>query len=90
MKQKHYVYILRCKDNSYYTGYTTDVKRRLEEHSNGTGAKYTRGRSPLELVYMEGFATRSLACKRESDIKRMTKEQKTTLIRFQPPRNADQ
>ena len=79
---KHYCYILRCKDNSLYTGYTTDVERRLREHNEGTGAKYTRGRGPCELVYTEEFDTKREAMKREYYIKHsMTKQQKENLIK---------
>ena len=79
---KHYCYILRCKDNSLYTGYTTDVERRLREHNEGTGAKYTRGRGPCELVYTEEFDTKQEAMKREYYIKHsMTKQQKENLIK---------
>jgi putative endonuclease len=76
------VYILRCADNSLYTGVTTDLKRRLDEH-NGlvkNGAKYTRNRQPVALVYQENAGSRSEACKRESAIKRLSKPQKEELI----------
>jgi len=74
-----YLYILRCKDGSLYTGITTDVSRRLEEHSSGKGAKYTRGRGPLELVYREECGTHSRALKRELEIKALKREQKEQL-----------
>jgi len=76
------VYILRCADNSLYTGITTDLCRRLNEH-NGlvkNGAKYTRNRQPVALVYQENAGSRSEACKRESAIKRLSKPQKEELI----------
>lgn len=76
------VYILRCADNSLYTGVTTDVQRRLDEH-NGlikNGAKYTRNRQPVSLVYQENADSRSLACKRESAIKSLSKSEKERLI----------
>ncbi len=76
------VYILRCADDSLYTGVTTDVNRRLNEH-NGlvkNGAKYTRNRQPVELVYVEDADSRSAACKRESAIKCLNKSQKEQLI----------
>lgn len=76
------VYILRCADNSLYTGVTTDVGRRLDEH-NGlakNGAKYTRNRLPVMLVYQEIAASRSEACKREAAIKNLKKPQKEKLI----------
>ncbi len=76
------VYILRCADNSLYTGVTTDVSRRLDQH-NGlvkNGAKYTRNRQPVELVYQEDADSRSAACKREYAIKSLSKSQKEQLI----------
>ncbi len=76
------VYILRCADNSLYTGVTTDVSRRLDEH-NGlakNGAKYTRNRQPVALVYQENADSRSEACKREAAIKHLSKLQKEALI----------
>ena len=76
-----YLYILRCADGSLYTGITTDVQRRLEEHRSGKGAKYTRGRAPLELVYTEECGTHSLALKRELAVKAMKTTQKNDLIK---------
>lgn len=75
-----YVYILRCGDETLYTGYTTDVKRRIEEHRSGNGAKYTRGRGPLELVHVEEYATRSAAMAREYEIKQLSRDEKERLI----------
>ena len=79
-----YLYILRCKDNSLYTGITTDVEKRLEAHRSGKGAKYTRGRGPLELVYKEECGDHSDALKRELEIKAMTREEKLKLIKKTP------
>lgn len=76
----HYVYVLRCGDGSLYTGYTTDVDRRLEQHRAGDGAKYTRGRGPLEVAHTEEYETRSDAMAREHAIKQLTREQKERLI----------
>ena len=76
-----YLYILRCKDDSLYTGITTDVDKRLEAHRAGKGAKYTRGRGPLELVYKEECADHSDALKRELEIKRLPREEKLKLIK---------
>ena len=76
-----YLYILRCADGSLYTGITIDVERRLEEHRSGKGAKYTRGRGPLELVYTEECGTHSLALKRELAIKAMKTTRKNDLIK---------
>ena len=80
MKNTWYLYILRCRDGSLYTGITTDVEKRLEAHRSGKGAKYTRGRSPLELVYREECGTHSDALKRELAVKRLTREEKLSLI----------
>ena len=75
-----YLYILRCKDDTLYTGITTDVDRRLEAHRAGRGAKYTRGRAPLELVYRESCGTYSQALKREAEIKKLSRMEKIALI----------
>jgi len=73
-------YILRCSDNTLYTGWTNDIEKRLEAHNQGQGAKYTRGRTPVELVYLEVFDTRQEAMKREAAIKKLSKEDKLSLI----------
>ena len=75
-----YVYILRCGDGTLYTGITTDVERRLEAHRQGKGAKYTRGRGPLELAYQDKCGTHSEALKREYAIKQLSREEKEQLI----------
>lgn len=75
------LYILRCGDGSLYTGITTDVPKRLEAHRSGKGAKYTRGRSPLELVYEEECGDHSAALKRELEIKALSREEKLNLIK---------
>lgn len=80
MEQTWHLYILRCRDGTLYTGITTDVEKRLEAHRSGKGAKYTRGRAPLELVYREECGTHSAALKREVEIKRLSREQKLALI----------
>lgn len=74
------LYILRCNDGSLYTGITTDVDARLEMHRSGRGAKYTRGRGPLELVYTEVCGDHSAALKRELEVKAMPRAQKLKLI----------
>lgn len=74
-----YVYILRCGDGSFYTGSTTDVSRRLREHQSGRGARYTRSRPPVALVYTEAAPDRAAAQRREAAIKRMTHEEKAAL-----------
>ena len=74
------LYMLRCCDGSLYTGITTDLEKRIGAHNAGKGAKYTRGRGPLELVYREICGDHSAALKREAAIKRLTREQKQALI----------
>lgn len=83
MEPAWYLYILRCGDGSLYTGITTDVEKRLEVHRSGKGAKYTRGRGPLELVYREFCGTHSDALKRELRVKAMTREEKLLLVRME-------
>lgn len=82
MSDSWYIYILRCADNSLYTGIATDVKRRVEEHNsdNSLGAKYTRARRPVELVYQEKAGSRSEASKREYAIRKLNKQNKEALI----------
>ena len=80
---KYFVYILRCADDTLYTGITTDLERRVDEHNNSSkGAKYTRARRPVELVYSEELGNRSLASKREFSIKKMSRKEKITLFIF--------
>lgn len=81
-----FVYMLQCKDGSLYTGYTDDVQRRLAVHSAGKGAKYTRSRLPVELVYQEELPDKSAALRREAAIKKLTRRQKLDLIEEQPCR----
>lgn len=76
----YFIYILECKDKSLYTGITNDLTHRLTQHQQGTGAKYTRGRSPLTLIYLDTAENRSLASKEEARIKKLTKPQKQALI----------
>lgn len=78
--KKYYVYILECNDYSLYTGYTTDIDARVATHNKGLGAKYTRGRLPAELRYVEVFETKGEALKREYAIKQLSKQQKLALI----------
>jgi putative endonuclease len=77
----YYVYILRCKDKSLYTGITTDVRRRFKEHRAGTGGHYTRSHKPEKIVYVEKAATRSAALKREAEIKKWPREKKLSLVK---------
>ena len=80
MEATWYLYILRCGDGTLYTGITTDVEKRLEAHREGKGAKYTRGRGPLELVYRECCGDHSNALKREIAVKKLTRSQKERLL----------
>lgn len=81
-----YVYILQCSDSSYYTGYAVDLERRLQEHQQGEGCKYTRGRCPVELVYWEEHPGKSEAMQREYQIKQMPRAGKQKLIQnFRKP-----
>ncbi len=80
MEKTWYVYILRCKDDSLYTGMTDDLERRLAAHSSNKGAKYTRGRGPVTMVYSERQENASAARKREYQIKQLTRQQKLKLI----------
>ena len=74
------VYILQCADGTLYTGITNDLARRVAEHESGTGAKYTKGRGPLQLVYQESCEDRGLASKRENEIKALDRKAKLLLI----------
>ena len=79
----HYVYILRCADDTLYCGYTTDIERRVTEHNGKgklAGAKYTQARRPVSLVHQESFATRSGAMQREAAIKKLSRPEKEELI----------
>lgn len=84
----YYVYILKCGDDTLYTGWTNDLDARLAAHQEGRGAKYTRGRRPLELIYTEELASKSEAAKRECQIKKMTRRQKELLINKSPESQA--
>ena len=75
-----YVYIVECKDGTLYTGWTTDLKRRISEHNQGKGAKYTRSRYPVELKYFEEIETKQEAMKREWKIKKLSRKDKIELI----------
>ena len=80
MEGNWYLYILRCGDGTLYTGITTDVEKRLAAHRAGKGAKYTRGRGPLELVYREELPDRSAALKREHEVKTLPRQEKEKLF----------
>ena len=75
-----WVYILRCADNTLYTGVAADVEKRAGQHNSGQGAKYTRGRGPVTVVYRELCPDRSAALRREASIKKLTRQQKNELI----------
>ncbi|HLV10514.1 MAG TPA: GIY-YIG nuclease family protein [Halanaerobiales bacterium] len=74
-------YIIKCADGSYYTGYTADLKQRLKKHNQGKAAKYTRGRTPVSLVYKEEHGSKSRAMQREYQIKQLTRIEKEKLIK---------
>ena len=77
----NYTYILKCRDNSLYTGWTNDIDKRLKAHNDGKGAKYTKSRPPVELIYYEKYETKEEAMKREYAIKHMTRRAKEELLR---------
>lgn len=77
----YFVYILKCRDGTLYTGITTDLARRLAEHKSGKGSKYARARKAGRIVYFERKRNRSTASKREAEIKRWTRAEKIALIR---------
>lgn len=76
----YYTYIVKCSDGTYYTGYTNDLRRRIRSHNEKKGAKYTRSRTPVTLVYAEKNDTKSLAMKREAAIKKLSRKEKEKLI----------
>ena len=76
----HFVYLLQCADGTLYGGYTTDLQKRLAAHNSGKGAKYTRSRLPVELVYWEECPTKEAAMSREWQLKHLTREKKLELI----------
>lgn len=84
-----FVYMLRCKDGSLYTGWTNDLEHRLAMHNSGRGAKYTRGRGPLELVYSEELPDKEAALRRECAIKKLRREQKLALLQTWQTRIAE-
>ena len=80
MDHNAYMYVVECRDGSYYTGYTTDVKRRLAVRNSGKGAKYTRARLPVKLIYVEGFASKEEAMSAEALLKRKKRPQKERFL----------
>lgn len=81
MNVMNYTYILECKDGSYYTGWTNNLEKRLQDHNAGKGAKYTKARRPVLLAYYETFTTKEEAMRREYAIKQMTRAEKEKLIK---------
>ena len=75
-----YIYILECSDKTWYTGWTTDLEKRIRVHNKGLGAKYTRGRLPVKLIYYEEFDTPNEAKAREYEIKRLNRKKKEALV----------
>ena len=80
MDHKAYMYVVECCDGSYYTGYTTDVKKRIAVHNSGKGAKYTRARLPVKLIYAEGFDSKEEAMSAEALFKRKTRSKKVRYL----------
>lgn len=78
--QGNYTYIVKCSDKTLYTGWTNNLKKRLEAHNSGKGAKYTKNRRPVELVYFEEYDTKQEAMKREYAIKQLSRQKKLALI----------
>lgn len=76
----NYTYIVECKDGTLYTGWTTDLERRMKAHNSGKGAKYTRSRLPVVLRYYESFETKQEAMRREYEIKQLTRKEKKKLM----------
>ncbi len=79
MRRRAFVYLLQCADGSIYTGWTRDVERRLEAHQKGRGARYTRSRLPVSLIYRERLASQAAAMRREAQIKRWPRRRKLAL-----------
>lgn len=79
--QENYTYIIRCKDNSLYVGWTNNLEKRIKAHNDGKGAKYTKPRRPVELVYYEVFSTKQEAMSREYHLKKLSHKEKEQLIK---------
>lgn len=77
--KKNYTYMVRCRDGSFYTGWTNNLEKRIDAHNAGTGARYTKSRRPVELIYHECFATKEEAMRREWEIKQLNHKQKEKL-----------
>ena len=87
MDHKAFMYVVECRDGSYYTGYTTDVKKRVAVHNSGKGAKYTRARLPVKLIYAQGFASKEEAMSAEALLKRKKRPQKEQFLSENQDRN---
>ena len=87
MDHKAYMYVVECCDGTYYTGYTTDVKKRIAVHNSGKGAKYTRARLPVKLIYVEGFNSKEEAMSAEALFKRKTRLHKVSYLNDNQDRN---
>ena len=81
IKEQNYTYIVQCSDGTYYTGWTNNLAKRIDTHNRGKGAKYTRSRAPVQLVYVESFETKEEAMSREYRIKKMSRKEKEEMIR---------
>ena len=81
MENKHYFYVLECRDNSYYAGYTNDIEKRVQTHNDKKGAKYTKTRTPVQLIHCETFETKSEALKKEYAFKQLTRKHKEAYIK---------
>jgi len=79
-KNDHFFYVLKCRDHTYYAGYTNNVSKRVKVHNDGKGAKYTRGRTPVELVHVEGFPTKTEAMQAEYRFKQLSRTEKEKII----------
>lgn len=80
-KNKHYFYVLSCKDGSLYAGYTVNIERRVQQHNEGKGAKYTRGRGPVKLIYTQEFDSKGDALRAEYKFKQLDRKQKEEFIK---------
>lgn len=87
MEVKAYMYVVECCDGSYYTGYTKDVKKRITVHNSGKGAKYTRARLPVKLIYAEGFTSKEEAMSAEALLKRKKRAQKESYLKENQDKN---
>lgn len=79
-KNKHYLYVVECKDGTYYAGYTTDVEQRVKKHNEGKGAKYTRGRGPVTVRYVKEYETKGEALRAEYSFKKLNRPEKERVM----------